>query len=354
MPTGDPADLLIRSEAGRLLPHLDARALCGKRLFVTGGTGFFGYWILAVLRALGELGCELRVTVLSRSPERFIHANPELRGCSDWLRLVQGDVRTLAAPDQPYDWVIHGATDSSADAQGRSLELYDILVGGTKRVLEHASQAGARRVLLLSSGAVYGPAATRAGAIPEDCPFGPSPMDSHQAYGEGKRAMEMAGALYAAAGLLEVVSARCFAFVGPRLPLDGHFAIGNFISDAQTRDRIEVKGTGTPVRSYLYIGDAVLWLLALLARGRSGEAYNVGSDEPHSIRDLARLTAEVLAPHKPVVTGGRAGDDNQRSYYVPRTDRAQALGLRAWTDLRQAIALTARYHALHSQRTGVP
>ena len=342
----DPASQLIRSEVERLLPYLETSALNRKRIFITGGTGFFGYWILATLRSLVDLGREIKVTVLSRSPEWFLQQNPEFQGAETWLSFQKGDVRELGAPSEPQDWYIHGATDTSAAAHARPIEIFETLVSGTRRVLEHARLAAAERVLLLSSGAVYGTEATRGGAIPEECGFGPSPMDPRQAYAEGKRAMEMTGALYNSAGMVEVISARCFAFVGPRLPLDAHFAIGNFISDALNRDRIVVKGTGTPVRSYLYIGDAVLWLLGILQCGVAGSAYNVGSDEPYSIRDLALLSAETLAPGKPVIASGSGTADNNRSYYVPETRRAQALGLLAWTNIRQAIETTARYHRL--------
>jgi nucleoside-diphosphate-sugar epimerase len=348
MPYPDPSALLIRSEVERLLPYIERTSLTGKRLFITGGTGFFGYWILVTLRVLVERGLDIKATVLSRAPARFVQANPEFQGIGDWLTFLEGDVRQLGSPDEPYDWYIHGATDTDAASQSRPLEIFETLLTGTQRLLEHARAARAKRVLLLSSGAVYGNASTRGDPISEDCVYGPSSMDPSQAYAEGKRAMEMAGTLYNAAGFYDVISARCFAFVGPRLPLDAHFAIGNFIADALHRDHIEVKGTGTPVRSYLYIGDAVVWLLRLLQQGSPGSAYNVGSAKPHTIFSLAQLTAATLAPGKPVITQGTVTADSSRSFYVPKTTQAEALGLTAWTDLQQAIRVTAQYHLLRS------
>jgi len=74
------------------------------------------------------------------------------------------------------------------------------------------------------------------------------------------------------------VVARCFAFVGADLPLNVHFAIGNFIRDALTADALTVSGDGTPLRTYLDQSDLAHWLFTMLERGRSGEDYNVSSD----------------------------------------------------------------------------
>jgi UDP-glucuronate decarboxylase len=195
--------------------------------------------------------------------------------------------------------------------------------------------------LLTISGAIYGPQPTDLAAIPEDWPGSPPLADPSTAYGQGKRAAEHLCALFAHQHGLETVVARCFAFVGPDLPLNVHFAIGNFIRDALTAKSITVAGDGTALRTYLHQSDLAHWLFTLLERGRPGEAYNVGSDEVISIADLAHLVRDVLAPEKPVHILGKPDAGASRSRYVPDIRKAQQeLGLSVTVPLAEAIRHT--------------
>ena len=150
---------------------------------------------------------------------------------------------------------------------------------------------------------------------------------------------------YAHATQLEPTIARCFAFVGPHLPLDAHFAIGNFIRDAMGDTPIEIKGDGTPLRSYLYAADLAVWLWTMLFRAPANQAFNVGSEDAHSIASIARETASTLNPSLPVRIYGTPVPGALPSTYVPSTTKAeQMLGLRQHISLRESIRRTARWH----------
>lgn len=317
-----------------------------QHLLLTGGTGFFGrallrYWQCAGLSAHRPW----RVTLVSRNPVQFRQAHPGL--CANpWLELVAGDIHLPESLPQgrTFSHVIHAAADSTLGPQLSPLQRFDQIVQGTRHVLDVAVRSGARRFLLTSSGAVYGQPPAGAVGVPESWMGMPDPMDSRNAYGVAKRAAEHLCALYAQATGLEVVVARCFSFVGPDLPLDVHFAIGNFIRDALWAERIVVGGDGTPVRSYLDQTDLADWLMQLLVRGAPGHAYNVGSDEAISIEALAQLVRETLAPHKPVhVLGTPVSNAAQRSVYVPDIHKIRSeLGVAMTVPLRQSILATAQ------------
>lgn len=216
---------------GRCGSRPDVAGLHGGTILLTGATGFFGLWLIEYLDWLRRAsGVEVTVHVLSRDPDAVLARHPIYRE-RGWLHLFAGDVRSFQPPARRLDHILHGATDTSAAAGLRALDLFDVVYGGTRRVLEAAAETGCRRVLMISSGGVYGPVRT-GGLIPETRTTAPDTMRPASAYGEGKRVCEALGTYVAADARFDVVTARCFAFLGAGLPLGGHFAIGNFIRDA--------------------------------------------------------------------------------------------------------------------------
>lgn len=318
--------------------------LAGARLLLTGGTGFFGRWIVETLaHANRTLGIGVRVVLLTRDPDGFRARNPAL-AADPALELLGGDVRDFRFPDGPLTHVVHAATDTRPSVPPG--EVFDVIVEGTRRALACAVAGGARSFLLTSSGAVYGAPPPDLAAVPEDFAGAPDPVDLRAAYGHGKRAAETLCAIAHREHGLRATIARCFAFVGPALPLDGHFAIGNFVGDALAGRPIAVRGDAGALRSYLYAADLVVWLLTILLRGAPARPYNVGSDEVVSIGDLARLVADELAPGLAVslpATGPAPGA--LRSRYVPDVVRARGeLALERTVDLRAALRRTADWH----------
>jgi dTDP-glucose 4,6-dehydratase len=316
--------------------------LRGARILLTGGTGFVGKWMLAtLLDASGKLGLDCHITVLSRKPEAFrVHA-PNM-ACAPGVTLLAGDVRHFEFGQATITHIIHAATDVVAEA--RPLDTFDTCVQGTRTVLDLAVRHGAA-VLLVSSGAIYGRQPTDLARLNEDHAGAPNLLAPGSAYGEGKRAAEWLASTYASEFGVRVIIARCFAFVGPYLPLDKHFAVGNFMRDALEGQPIVIRGNGTPVRSYLYAADMAAWLWGALMDGRSGAAYNIGGEAALSILALAKRVVSLLQSHSVIKIQASAVEGVQAERYVPNVELAiRELKMTPALSLDEAIIRTAVWH----------
>ncbi len=311
--------------------------LRGNRVFLTGGTGFFGCWLLESFTWANErLKLNAKAVVLTRDTARFRKHAPHLAGDSS-VELLAGDVRDFEFPAGEFTHTIHAATDSAVVPS--ATEVVDTIVRGTERCLAFAQQARCRKFLFTSSGAVYGKQPSDLTHVPEDYAGAPDPLNPSSAYGEAKRLAELQCALTSTTDF-ETKFARCFAFVGPYMNLDVHFAIGNFLRDQMRGGPIVLKGDGTAVRSYLYASDLAIWLWTVLCQGQSKRAYNVGSENEVSIRELARKVASIGTPPVEIrIEGQPSGAPPAR--YVPSTQRAQKeLALAERVSLLQAIEKT--------------
>jgi len=328
----------------------------GQRVFITGGTGFFGCWLVESFCHVNRvLALGARATVLTRDPAKFARKCPHLAG-DPALTLHAGDVRDFEFPAGEFRFVIHAATEASAkQAAEEPLEMLSTILAGTERALRFAAQCGARKFLLTSSGAVYGRQPPELTHVPESYAGAPDPLDASSVYAEGKRASELMCALHQKAAVakgieFEAKIARCWAFCGPHLPLDAHFAIGNFIADVLAGRPISIAGDGTPRRSYLYAADLAVWLWAILFRAPPLLAINVGSGRDVSILELAECVSATLAPDTTassiqIQVAQQAVPGALPARYVPSVERAEKLlGLRETVGLEETIRRTAAWH----------
>lgn len=338
----DPAafERIAREDLAALLARRPIAGLQGKRMLITGGTGFFGQWLLSALALMNEAGAGIEVVLTSRDPRRAFADRPSIAG-APWVRIVRCDLACDPLPPGPFDAILHGAADTSTQAASDPLGLYAAITEGARKILRLASDTDCERVLLLSSGAVYARQEASDAALTEDSPCGGDPRDTGNAYAEGKRAMETLAACTARAGGARAVIARCFAFAGPGLPLDGHFALGNFIRNALLNQPIRINGSGQAVRSYLYAADMAVWLLALLGDAPPQSTWHVGSDRGLTIAELAERVRDTLNPGLPVEILGLQHQE-ARPRYLPSIAKARReLALEAWTTLDRAIERTA-------------
>ena len=313
----------LADDLDHILEHTEGlwEELRGNKLFITGGTGFFGCWLLESFAWANEkLGLNSEALVLTRNPDILRNKAPHLLENRS-IKFHIGDVRSFDFPDGHFSHIIHAATAASAGLNDENpLEMLDTIIDGTRRTLDFAVKCGAKKFLLTSSGAVYGKQPPDMTHIPEDYVGGPDTMNPSSAYAEGKRVSELLCAIYSKRSGIDCKIARCFAFVGPYLPLDIHYAIGNFIRDALNGGPIVVKGDGTPVRSYLYAADLAICLWKILFVGGSCRPYNVGSSDDHNLKNIATKVSEFLTGNSNIKVLGNNNHTRPVDIYVPKVD----------------------------------
>ena len=318
-----------------------------RSIFFTGGTGFFGRAVLRNWERKFAHGVAVpSVTVLTRNPKRFTLQFPEFKNCP-WLSFWCGDVLEPNSypPSANFSHILHAAAESTIGPSLSPLTKYHLIVDGTKYLLDYAVKNRVGKFLFVSSGAVYGAQPQNRRKITESSIGSFDHTDPRNAYGQGKRTAEFLCSAYQAEFGIEVVVARCFSFIGQDLPLNAHFAIGNFIVDAIEKRDIVVKGDGTSLRSYMDQDDLSNWLTEILRYGKAGESYNVGSDTSISIRDLAYKVRNLLSPKSSVRILGDRSMLNNRSSYIPDISKARDhLGLTANTSLDNSIIKCANAH----------
>jgi len=339
---------LAEADLTHILCHTgDAFAkLAGRRLVLTGCTGFFGKWLLEAFSfADRHLNLEMQLLVLTRAPAKFKAHFPWIAE-SPAIEFIEGDVRTFTVDGGPVDYVLHGATSVSPPfASENPVELTDVIVNGTRQALAVTMKRDTKRFLLISSGAVYGTQPPDVAGLREEYVSVPD-QAAASTYGEAKRTAEVLAQRHSLEHGLSLSVARCFAFIGPHLPLEFNFAAGNFIRDGLRGDPILIKGDGTTLRSYMYAADLVIWLIRILVEGAPGATYNVGSGDAVSIADLARLIAERCPEHSGDITvAGTAIPGALPARYIPDVRKAgEELDLHCRIPLPDAISRTVAWY----------
>jgi nucleoside-diphosphate-sugar epimerase len=320
----------------------------GNRIFITGGTAFVGSWLLESFGWANErLRLRASATVLTRNAEAFRKKAPHLASLP-CITFAEGDVRTFEFPEGEFSHFIHGATASPQTLDEENpLLIIETIMRGTRRVLEFAQRSGVKKLLLTSSGSVYGKQPENMSHIPEEYPGAPDPTSPLSAYSEGKRISELLCSIYNQTTGIQMKIARSFAFVGPHMPLNAQLAAGNFIRDVLNGSPIIVNGDGTPCRSYLYAGEMAVWLWTILFRGKPCYPYNVGSERVVSIAELAHRLAGLVVPCPEVRIALAPTPGKSPDRYVPSTARAASeLGLHQVLGLAESLKRTLAWFSV--------
>ena len=327
--------------------HL-AKEIGDSSFFITGGSGLFGSWILSFFNwSVSRKYSDPELTILSRQ---------EILSTSTRIRYIRGDIKNFEHKDLKSTYTLHMAAPSASETYKSmdELEKFCVLAKGTETLLNYARLKNEKRTLILSSGALYGGFdKTKTDNISESERLAPAYAGESQALSIGKRVAEFLTREFCDKGYVDASIARCFSFIGPGLPTDLHYAVGNFVAQAVTGQDVVVKGSGKPIRSFMHLGDMVFWIMTILLRGGQGEDYNVGSRYGLSILALANEIVSVIDSKSKVVVlneTDKTSGNPPNHFYVPDTLKAEReLGLFCQAGLRASIKNYAEYVKLASK-----
>ena len=319
--------------------------LSNKSILITGGTGFFGKWFLeAIFYANKNYNTNILTTVITRNEDKFFLENPHYKN-NKFLKIIQTDILDLKKINHKFDFLLHMAATSAKETFNGETDANKTktLSNGEKNIMDIAIKNNIPKILFTSSGVVYGSSSKD---MKEEGDVSLTlDLEKRNGLAKGKILAEDTISNMSLENNINFKIARCFSFVGPYLPLDIHYAIGNFINDAIFNDKILINGNGSPYRSYLYISDTLIWLIKLLVGNDEG-VFNVGSEKRIQIIDLARMVRDVVSPSKKVIIQEKDIQEGnfKRNIYLPNTLKIRnSLGVKEWTSLEDAILKTARF-----------
>lgn len=323
--TERPQYTLAENDLTHVLGHLRDlfSELHGQSVFLTGGTGFFGMWLVeSFLWSNEHLKLNANIVVLSRCPEQTYHQFPHLKSHQN-LSFVSGDVRDFKFDQNKYAHILHAAgTPLAARKSNETDDTFEVITEGTRRIIEFAEYSQTKSILFVSSGAVYDSLNVGRPILETDfrADYVAGQLDP---YASGKLEAERLGMEWASQNDRSFKIARCFSFLGAYFPLEAKYAASMFFKNALRNEPIQLVTSGSAKRSYLYAADLAIWLWTILLKGESCRPYNVGSPEGISLFDFASKIASQASMIPHVERGTSDTQTNSRQLYVPNVDRAK-------------------------------
>lgn len=273
----DGADLQEISDRTRLI-HENFR---DARILILGGTGFLGSWLIeAFLKIQSDSNLKCQILAPVRSPEKLSFLE------SNFLKVVHHDFATdrFLVESGDFDYVFHALTPTTSGD-------FDPILGITERLFEDIqSWRSQPKFIHLSSGAIYPKSISSQGPVVEQNAIYSQDLGD---YGKLKWEIERIVNDYTKQGVVRGINPRLFAFAGPRLPLDAHFAVGNFMRQGLSGKDVVVSGNRNTVRSYLHPVDAITWLMksSLI---ETLEILHIGSSVALSMNEIAEKISQIF------------------------------------------------------------
>lgn len=321
---------IIEEDIDNIVKCNDFSELKNKSVFITGATGLFGLWLLEFLLFLNKkYDFNISITILTRSYNNFISKYPKFKDYN--INYIENDVVNFKL-NKRYDFFF----DLVWAKLKNNEYTYDTMISGIKNVINICKDIEVEKLLFISSGSVYGKQPFNILKITEDTKG--IPIND---YAKAKKYSEE----LLLDSKINIGIARGFSFVGAYMKLD-YFAMANFIDSVINNRDIIINGDGSPIRSYLYMADAIYWLLTILLKSKNKSIYNVGGGGGISIYDLAKKVAKQNNNYTgEIKVLGKTNIGVAPERYVPDISKIiKELGVKENYTLEAAIKRTIEYY----------
>ncbi len=296
---------VVQNDLELIVDQLSAElpVLAGRNLFVAGGAGFLGYYLVQAPLFWNRRHPDaqpIRVLVLdnfSRGMPGWLRA----LGSDPHLRLIEHDItQPLPAALGDQEYLVHAASIASPTYYRlRPIETMDANVNGLRYLLEYCLKQQQRGhpvegVLFYSSSEIYGDPTPDNIPTPETYRGNVSCTGPRACYDESKRYGETLCVNFARQHGLPIKVARPFNNYGPGLKISDRRVIPDFARDILAGQDMVVLSDGTASRTFCYVADAVTGYYKILVKGTAGEAYNIGVETPEiTVMELAERLAAL-------------------------------------------------------------
>lgn len=316
----------------------------GKSILVTGATGLIGAFLIKALACRNTLfDSKITIKALVRNEIKAKQIFHDILG-RDFFEIVVNDVCNPITTSR-VDYVIHGAcSTSSVDFVNKPVETIWTSIQGTRNILEFAKDNNVLGIAYLSSLEYYGKP-TKQDVNETDLGY-LNPTSIRSSYSESKRMAECMCVSYASEYKVPVKTIRLAQTFGPGVSVSDNRVFAQFARSIINNENITLHTKGETIRNYCYTADAVSGILTVLAKGTSGEAYNIANPNTTiSIAEMAKFVCENFGKGQSQLEFD-LGKDEAAFGYNPTmkislvVDKISSLGWIAKTDLREMFERT--------------
>lgn len=311
-----------------------------KTVTITGA-GFMGSWLARSLVWLNENhGFQIKIYLITKNPEKLQKSDNELYTRND-LNIIRSDIRSINSFPSDTNFIVHTvANPDNRVHMSDPINTIDTIVTGTKIMLDNASRLeNIESIVHISSGQVY--------EKKYICSDNENNMVScrnnvNSIYPNAKRFSETLCFAYESINKLPIIIVRPFSFIGPFQELNKPWAVNSLLQEALNNQPMRIIGNGKPQRSYLYASDMAAWLLVILANGKKGEIYNLGSSESVSLLDITTKINKYLDNNVKILVQNY-NEDNSK--FIPDTRQLkEKFGLKEIFNFDNALKNTINWN----------